>query len=278
MTTPLPILATSVLELPRSLRELPADLRLTSLEWTLLAAVSGRHTVLQVAAAFELEPERAVDVFRGLAERGLVAERPVFFPEHLRALGARGETTRRTLADFLRSGVTLGAPEAKGHGSGEPAGASAAGRGVSGGGAPAQSTPRGASSPPPPAFRPLAPPPDEAVPESPPDSAPDGPSAARRLGLRTLMRAILDRAEDRTAGQLDVYRVFIRVPTPLWRRNGVSSLQFEDDRLIEDAELHRELERSLEKTLGLGIPDEAWVSGTPETSEASEVPTPVEVS
>jgi hypothetical protein len=73
------------------------------------------------------------------------------------------------------------------------------------------------------------------------------------------MQFILDRATDLTAGQLDVYRVFIRVNTGLLKRNGITTLRFQDDRLIQDPELQEAITQSVEKTLGLQCPREVYV-------------------
>ena len=82
-----------------------------------------------------------------------------------------------------------------------------------------------------PAFRPLPPPP------------------ARPMSLRAVIDYILGLHTDKTTGQLAVYRVFMGIDTRLLRRNGITSLRFQEDRLIEDPELRRAIERRLESEL-----------------------------
>ncbi len=64
------------------------------------------------------------------------------------------------------------------------------------------------------------------------------------------MQHILARAGDQQAGQLDIYRVFIRINTKLLQRSGITTLRFQDDRLIEDPELQQAIAASVEKALG----------------------------
>ena len=73
------------------------------------------------------------------------------------------------------------------------------------------------------------------------------------------MQHILHRAPDPTAGQLDVYRVFIRVDTGLLRRNGITTLRFRDDHLVSDPELQEALVSSLQSTLGISCPGHIYV-------------------
>ena len=81
----------------------------------------------------------------------------------------------------------------------------------------------------------------------------------RRLSLKALMQFILERAQDSTVGQLDIYRVFIRVNTKLMRRNGIHTLRFEEDHLISDPELQNAILSSVQKTLGLSCPQSVFV-------------------
>lgn len=84
-------------------------------------------------------------------------------------------------------------------------------------------------------------------------------SAPRNLSLRALMNVIEKQAGTREAGQLDVYRVFVRVDTSLLRRNGIETLRFTEDRLVADPELQQAIVRSVKKTLGLDCPQSVWV-------------------
>jgi hypothetical protein len=88
---------------------------------------------------------------------------------------------------------------------------------------------------------------------------PASASSRKRLSLKNVIEFILTRADDVNAGQLDVYRVFIRVNTRLLKRNGVHSLRFEEDRLITDAELQDAILNSVERTLGIPCPPAVFV-------------------
>lgn len=213
--------------------KLPEGLKLRNLEWGVLFGVTGRHTVAQIGEHFNLAEQERDRVFERLLELGLVVEREVSLPEYLRAAATIRDDEPKSLARFLRAGATLGA---------------------------------GAKKPVPPAndetlTRPIAVP---ARPAPKPEAAPFVPLDApvpteRRLSLRAVMQLILDRAADRNAGQLDVYRVFIRVSSKLLRRNGITTLRFEDDRLVDDPELQRAITTSVEKTLGLACPPSVFV-------------------
>lgn len=85
------------------------------------------------------------------------------------------------------------------------------------------------------------------------------PTSRRRLSMKGVIDYILGRAPDVNAGQLDVYRVFIRINTRLLKRNGIHSLRFEEDRVITDAELQEAILTSVEKTLGNPCPDKVFV-------------------
>jgi hypothetical protein len=64
---------------------------------------------------------------------------------------------------------------------------------------------------------------------------------------------------DVNAGQLAVYRVFMRVDTKLLKRNGITSLRFQEDRIVSDAELEEAVLGSTRKALGVGCPDDVFV-------------------
>lgn len=85
------------------------------------------------------------------------------------------------------------------------------------------------------------------------------PSPSRGLSLRALMRFIVDRAADVDAGQLDVYRSFIRLDPKLLRQHGITTLRFEDDRVVRDPELLGEIVSSVEQTLGVRCPPDVFV-------------------
>lgn len=91
-------------ELAQVVDSLPADLRLRSLEWGVLFAVTGRHTAAQIGTHLGLAPAERDGVFARLLERGLLTERPLSAGEYLRA-AATVDGEPRTLAGFLRGGL-----------------------------------------------------------------------------------------------------------------------------------------------------------------------------
>ena len=126
------------------------------------------------------------------------------------------------------------------------------------------------------AFRPLSSPASSSASSSSAPTSPEGQSPApaeteapspagrttqkrRPMSLRALMSYILDRAPDLSSGQLDVYRVFIRVDSKLLKRNGITTLRFEEDRQIEDPELQGAIASSLKTTLGILCPEQVFV-------------------
>lgn len=87
----------------------------------------------------------------------------------------------------------------------------------------------------------------------------DRPESERKLNLKAVMDFIIRQAGgDPNAGQLAVYRVFMRVDTKLLRRNGISSLRFQDDRLVSDPELEAAIADSIQSALGTRMPESAF--------------------
>lgn len=91
-------------------------------------------------------------------------------------------------------------------------------------------------------------------PPSPIASGAPQPAPARTLRLRELLRFVIERAVDVESGQLDVYRAFLKVDPKLLRRNGVTTLRFEDDRRVSDPELVEAIVRSVEEAIGARCP------------------------
>lgn len=288
-----------VFERTRPLEELPADLRLPNAAWGVLFAVTGEHTVAQVGEHLGLSTAARDAAFARLLEHDLVAERPLTLGEYARAAASIGDNLPRSLAEFLASGVRPAAagvtprerdeprsPWARAASpttspATSPTASSMAGPDMNATRAiPVRFVPRPETIPPvPPALSPPVPSPPVPSPTFQPLSEPSGPvptvetpgtesgngenghaaGSGSRLSLRALMQFILDRAPDLNAGQLDVYRVFIRVDTKLLKRNGITTLRFEEDRLIGDPELQDAITSSLERTLGLNAPRDVFV-------------------
>ncbi|HEV8578108.1 MAG TPA: hypothetical protein VGX68_03415 [Thermoanaerobaculia bacterium] len=230
----------AVYELAVAVDRLPEDLRLRSLEWGVLFAVTGRHTVAQIGGHLSLAPEERDDVFARLLELGLLAERPLSAGEYLRA-AATVDGEPRTLAGFLRAGLAGPDGEAviESHGDAAPA-------------APAPMSDLELGG-----FEPLALPDEEIAMELTDLPVPAPPP----LSLRAVMRFIIDQSGDADAGQLDIYRAFVRVNPQLLRRNGITTLRFEEDRLLTDPDLQQALLASVEQVVGRSCPPEVFVRG-----------------
>ena len=282
----------TVYQLTQDLVSLPGSLKLRNIEWGVLFAVTGEHTVAQISDHFGLEAGEQKNIFGRLLAEGLIAERETSYGEYLRATATIRDEQPKTLARFLRAGVTFGPVSRMRRAAKRTAGSS-----------PASEI---ATVPTPPvahhkahtmlapdetellrtravptfsreqleAFEPLQQP---ATPQAQPPLSlaqttatgsavygtpplPPAPEQPRQLSLKRVMQFILDRAPDLNAGQLDIYRVFIRVNTKLLRRNGINTLRFEEDRLITDAELQSAITASVEKTLGLTCPQDVYLA------------------
>lgn len=251
------VLPQAVYRRARDPRELPDDLRLMALEWALYFAVTGTHTVGELGRrmrAGEVERDAA---FGRLASLGLIEEQELGAAEYVRALAAAGDREERTLREFLMNVAPPAAgsvePEEGGAVSDHEASAEPQLRKVAN--VPLSSpriAPRPARVAPPLTFKRL-PSPDEVTKENRLMSRP------RRLSLRALMDLIEKQAGSREAGQLDIYRVFVRVDTVLLRRSGIETLRFTEDHLVSDPALEQAIIRSVKKTLGLDCPETIWV-------------------
>ncbi len=218
-----PIPPAAVYALAAPLERLRADLRLRSLEWGVLFAVTGRHTAAQIGASLELSGEERDRVFRRLAELGLIDERPLTAREYLRAAATVGGEPR-TLAGFLAGG--LAGPAA------EPVTEAQETRVEDHG------------------FEPLPLPEEEIVMRTP----------TPPMSLRAVMRFITAQTSESDAGQLDVYRAFVRVSPQLLKRSGITTLRFEDDRLVSDPDLQQAILASVRHVVGKPCPPDVFVS------------------
>jgi hypothetical protein len=237
----------AVYELAQAIDRLPADLRLRSLEWGALFAVTGRHTTAQIGSHLGLSPGERDAVFGRLLELGLLAERPLSAGEYLRA-AATVDGEPRTLAGFLRGGLAgpEGEPVTDAPGVPEPPRASEA----------APAAPPAISSLELDTFEPLALPEEETLMNI---SELRATTAPGPLSLRAVMRFITEQSGDADAGQLDIYRAFVRVSPQLLRRNGITTLRFEEDRLLTDPDLQQAILTSVEHVVGRSCPPDVFV-------------------
>ena len=248
------VLPHSVYRRAREPRELPGALRLRALEWAFYFAITGKQTAAELARQMRAETADSTEALSRLINLGLIAEQELDAAEYVRALAAAGDREEKTLHEFLM-GAAHSAPA--------PADAASVETlriprprllDVPDVTTPFPRTTLRPGKTPQPAFgfKPL-PRPDDDRKEN------QRMSASRRLSLRALMNVIERQAPSTEAGQLDVYRVFVRVDTLLLKRNGIETLRFTEDRLVSDPELEEALVRSLKKTLGLDCPESVWV-------------------
>ncbi len=223
-----------------------AGLQLRALEWTVLFNVDDRRNVNEIASALRFETALVWEAVASLERMGLIEERAALLSEFLRSPAALDQSdphAKRTLSEFLyRSDAPAGPPQT-GRNEAEPSPAEQLSETEMLQTQPAAPTrsPRHISIP----FEPL---------ESPSEMK------QRAVSLLNLMQYIMSQSRDQTSGQLAVYRVFMGINTNLLRRNGITSLRFTEDRVVDDPELLDALEASLQRALGLPFPESAFVA------------------
>lgn len=80
----------------------------------------------------------------------------------------------------------------------------------------------------------------------------------RAMSLQSVIQFILNQNSDPTAGHLATYQVFMGIETQLLKRNGITSLRFQDDRFITDPELQTAIAENIEKVLKIACPEEVF--------------------
>jgi hypothetical protein len=258
LSVPGHILASAVYQLALRPEELPANLRLPSSAWAVLFSLSGRHSVAQIGAQLGLTPESRDRAFGDLLAADLVVERRLSMAEYLRSAGTIDDDERRTFGAFLR-----GAPA-------RPAAVPPIGPTLEANeDADPEVAPRTSASEPMPSpsrakatslavapFRPLALPEEETPMNTPPSLA------SRTLNLRVLNRLFFERSVSPEQAQLDLYRVYLRVDAQLLTRAGITTLKFEEDRLVDDPELVERLSQSAADALGAPLPESVWAKAS----------------
>ncbi|HEX2836330.1 MAG TPA: hypothetical protein VHW00_25220 [Thermoanaerobaculia bacterium] len=217
-------------------RQLANDVRLTALEWALYFGADGTRTLAELGRQFRAEAADRDRALVRLLDLALVVERELGASEYVRALAAAGDSEQKTLHEFLTGTLATNTE-------------------------PPRSPLRDGRSPVAAKFPRIAPPLGFTPLPSPNDHEESRlMSASRKLSLRALMNLIETQAGSREAGQLDIYRVFVRVDTSLLKRSGIETLRFTEDRLVSDPELEQAIVRSVKKTLGVDCPDSLWVA------------------
>jgi hypothetical protein len=83
-------------------------------------------------------------------------------------------------------------------------------------------------------------------------------TSSRSMSLQSVIQFILNQNSDPTAGHLATYQVFMGINTQLLKRNGITSLRFQDDRFITDPELQSAIAENIEKVLKVPCPEEVF--------------------
>ncbi len=273
--------AGSVYALQDRIQAISPELKLRNASWGVLFAIDGRRTAGQIREQLGFAEDFFTAAIEELEQKGLIKEQPVDAREFVANQARSGQSESRSLAEFLFSGTLLSSATAS------PVGEPVSREKYQ---AESEQKPAPASAPAPltvgrpftplgadgsnhsgsgnirPALTPL-PTPTRQIAASAQPVAIDGAAAAvtaqtsaeRRLSLQGVVDFILNRAVDSNAGQLDVYKVFIRINTRLLKRNGIHSLRFKEDRIITDPELQQAILSSVNRTLGVSCPESVFV-------------------
>jgi hypothetical protein len=218
-------------------------LRLRTLEWAVFLSIDGVRTALEIQRDLGLSSRDCDEIWPRLLKLGVIEERDLSLAEYVAAAALSSRLgTLQSRAEFLsgwKSGPDIPGSAGSVPGATEPARSDQA----------PTARPDGTVTPKVrPAFSPLP------VPGA-------GPKVARALSLKQVMKLILDRYPDETAGQLAIYRVFINVDNQLLRKNGINSLRFSEDRSITDRALQVAIQASVEQNLGMHLPESVWAEG-----------------
>lgn len=82
----------------------------------------------------------------------------------------------------------------------------------------------------------------------------------RSLSVSAVINFIIHQAPSDREGQIAVYRVFLRIPPELLKKNQISSLSMVNDQTtVEDLELQDALTNAVAETLQLSLPESVFV-------------------
>jgi hypothetical protein len=199
------------------------ELQLRNIEWSILFTLNSERTIHDLARLLTITVDRAAKAIEHLHELGLVEEAEISYDQYMRNSG-QGVAAEEisTMSEFLAQGR---ATEAE-----------------------LQAPPTAR-----PGQRPMTLPP---LPGSEP--RPASPTAPT-LRLGALIEFIVRQAASNTEGQLAAYRIFLRVPPDLLKRNGIVSLSLvEDSTVVTDPELQTALLSAAESILGTTIPESVF--------------------
>ncbi len=247
------LLPTTIFEVQTPPDLLAGNIQLRAKEWLLWAMLDGERSLQAHSEALDFATEEGQQVMETLLSLGLAQEKRLGPQQAARQQVGAVDSSREDkmpFRDFLKAGVKpevptilqpLPTPEEK------PQGYRF--RAISRVQLP---------TPPPPtkSFQPLELPTNKDMPTTEPAQQPVAP---RELSILKLMRFIMSRSNDQVAGQLLVYRVFLGVKSELLHRNGITALRFHEDHRISDEVLIEELGQSVQKQLGVRLPDNVFL-------------------
>ena len=210
-----------------TLQQLPATMTLSNLEWRFLLCSDGKATIDQIQRQLGINEKERDYILTRLCNSNLLTERPVSLEDYARSTidSAAPTSGPQTFTEYLRSTEPSEAPPAPKPGTST---------------AEVKTTPA-------PAFSPL---PKPSATTTPP----------RTMSLQNVIQFILNQNPDPTAGHLATYQVFMGIDTQLLKRNGITSLRFQDDRYITDAELQTAISDNIKKVLGVTCPDDVFIA------------------
>jgi len=201
-----------------ALQQLPIGMQLMSIEWRFLICSDGKTPIAEIQKRLGIAPEEGEAILRHLCSAGLLTETSLTLEDFARATVDRAQPTKeaQTLPEYLASAESNGNSRA------------------------------GAAAIPAPALSPEKT--EKAIPQFSPLQKPT--QSPMPMSLQAVIQFILNQnSSDPTAGHFATYQVFMGIGTPLLKRNGITSLRFQEDRIITDPELQSAIIESLQKVL-----------------------------
>jgi hypothetical protein len=246
MKTPAPLSPASRVRLLQSKSDLAAGAKLRAYDWAVFFALEDGRTLGETAARSGFELAALLAAAGRIEAAGLLEEPVVSLSDYLRAAGEVGDERPIGVAEFLRAALPPSDSEPS---------------------CPEETT--RSAEPAPSGFEPLVIDGDDGSPWDLEEGLTMNEESvgSEALSLRAILDFLMSRATDAESGQLDVYRTFLRIDSALLRRNGITTLDFDDDRWVSDPALIDAILESVTRTAG-AVPREAFVSppGDPESS------------
>jgi hypothetical protein len=202
------------------LYQLPATMKLANLEWRFLLCTDGKTTAGQIQRRLGISDAEREQVIARLLDSNLLTEVTLTIEDYAKTTVDTPSTSTepQTFAEYLNTSAAASSEKS-------PA---------------TEKAPAAEKSAP--TFSPLQKP----------------TNTARAMSLRSVIQFILNQNSDPTTGHLATYQVFMGINTQLLKRNGITSLRFQDDRLITDPELQTAIAENIKKVLGKSCPEDVF--------------------